>query len=154
MKYLRCLELWGAVLCFLKLNKGFWWFRHWVLAYLQPSVEICRLHRKIKCFHILHKTKSLISGKKIIFCFELFSPSPCPLSPILLNGEGEDSNNFFSEKLETNSVQIFFAKNVSCALSLHCFADYQIYHQTFVIDRIQPEFDWIRMDFPTNYIAA
>ena len=28
--------LWLLFLCFLKLNKGFCWFRHWVLACLQP----------------------------------------------------------------------------------------------------------------------
>ena len=46
--------LWLLFLCFLKLNKGCCWFRHWVLACLQPSVEICRHPPKIKCFHIWH----------------------------------------------------------------------------------------------------
>ena len=64
---------------FLKLNKGFCWFRHWVLACLQPSVEICRHPPKIKCFHILHYAFPFLQNVRNSFGF--FTIGQCPSTP-------------------------------------------------------------------------
>ena len=64
---------------FLKLNKGFCWFRHWVLACLQPSVEICRHPPKIKCFHILHYAFPFTQNVRNSFGF--FTIGQCPSTP-------------------------------------------------------------------------